>query len=475
MSLRASPALLLLTVLVLPVGSCGKRMAPTMRAPGAKKIGHDTRSPAPGAHAKKKTLSDVEALFPKRETGWQVIDKVEKKEIDAFAHDYMDFLSKSGSQREAASFIAELAKSAGAVPFDGSGKHKAGELLLWQDEAASSLALLRVGKRTAQEGLQVIIASTDAAVIRLTPAPSYEKSGLALFDTTILGKLKLESWLNTPLVLNVHVAKTGKSPSKTVTIGDDASEPVFTIPDLLPHLARKVQRDGLVDTPERLDALAAFSLKALAKGLKSYGLTADDWNRSEAELLPAQEASFIGVDRALIASPNHAARAFAYAATRALLDRESERTTLLILMGHNQRSHAGADAEAHVVNLLPRAIAQQQAKLDALDLRRIYARTRVLLFENQKGKRNAGVVLSTRKDDSTPEAFRHVLNRFAEANVQFQVVEDSGWSDAREVASLNMDAIEIGLPIAGEGTPSAMLSTLDLYQALLACKAWVSP
>lgn len=467
MKLRRS----LLLGMLLSLGACGDRMAPRIATATTGDVAHPSGS---AASPKGSGVPDVDALFPSPKTGWEATSEDERARIQDFAGDYMEFLSTARTQRQTAAALIALAKSRGATPFDKRGKHKAGSLLYWQDRSGSTAALLKVGTLPVEEGLRLIIAFTDGGVIRLTPSPSYEKSGLALFDTTILGRLKLESWLNVPLLLNVHIAAKKGGEAKTITIGDDPAEPVFTIPDLLPHLSRKVQRNGLVDSAERLDALAAFSLKSLAKGLKAYGLSTSDWNRAEAQLLPAQGASYIGVDRALIASPNHAARAFPFAATRALLENESKHTSLVILMGHSKSSHAGADAEAHVLNLLPLAIAQQRSKLDALDLRRIYARSQVLLFDNQRGERNQGVALNSRKDDATPEAFRQVLQSFESTKTQLQIVEGSGWSDAREVASLDMNAVEVGLPIAGEGTPSAMLSTLDLYQALLACQGWVT-
>jgi len=455
----------------LTLASCGPRLAPRLqagagaKAPATSDAGNNVASPME---------SLAEAVFPSSKTGWGALAPADKPKLAAFSKDYLAFLSIARTQRAAAKALVALAVGAGAIPFDGSGKHKPGSLLYWQDRAGSSLALLKVGELPIREGLRIIVATTDGGVIRLTPAPTYEKSGLALFDTTILGELELESWLNTPLILDVHVADPTGGEGKTVTIGDDADEPVFTIPDLLPHLSRKVQRRGLIDSPERLDALAAFSLKALNKGLSSYGLSAGDWNRAEAQLLPAGSASYIGVDRALIAAPNHQARAFPYAATKALLENSVQHTSLVILMGHNESSYAGGKGEAHIRNLLPMAIAQQEGDLDALALRRIYARSKVLLFGNHSGKRNHGIVLNSRKDDASPKAFRDALQSLESTKTQYQVLESSGWSDAREVASLDMDAVEVGLPIAGVGTPNTLISTLDLYQALLACQGWIS-
>lgn len=416
---------------------------------------------------------DLDTLFPKDKSGWTEVDEEEKAEIEAFAADYLSFLAEASTQRRSAGALLDRAKAAGARPFDNK-KHKAGALLYWQDAAQSSIALLKIGERAPEEGLRVIIASLDSGVIRLTPSPAYDKSGLALFDTTILGELKLESWLNTPLALHLRIAGGNGKTDKEITIGDDLDEPVFTIPDLLPHLSRKVQRKGLVDTAERLDALAGFSTKAMHAAFRRLGISRSDWNRAEADLLPASEASYIGVDRSLIATKNHYARALPFAAVRALLEGEAKHSSLVILMGHNRRSYAGADAEAHMVSLLPRAIKQQRSEPDALDFRRIMARTTVLLAGNAAGERNQGLVLNTRKDDSTPEAFRRVMQTFDAEGLQYQIAEDSGWSQAREVASLDLDAVEISLPIAGMGTPNELLSTLDLYQALRACQAWVT-
>ena len=427
-------------------------------------------SPTTGS-AKKKDKDDP--LFPANKTGWSEMGADETKQAAAFAADYLAFVSNR-TERQSASAVLALAKEAGAKPFDQRPSHKPGELLYWQDAAHSSVALLKIGNAPIEEGVQIIIASLDAAVIRLTPNPVYDKSGLALFDTGILGDLKLESWLNTPLMLAIHIAPSASGgKAREITIGDDADEPVFAIPDLLPHLSRKVQRDKLVDSPERLDALAGFSSKAVASLLKRYGLGKNDWNRAEAELLAAGPASYVGVDRALIAAANHHARALPFAATRALLESQPRRSSLVILMGHSSRSYAGAGPEAHVENLLPAAIAMHQSKVDALTLRRIHAQSAVLLFDNKSGDRNKGVVLNTRKDDSTPESLRHVLQVFSEGKAHTQIVEEGGWSEAREIASLDIDALEMGLPIKGYGTPYQLLSTYDLYQALRACQAWM--
>ncbi len=420
----------------------------------------------------------ADPLFPESEVGWTEINAADKSLVDAFARDYLAFLNASATQRECTAALLAMAKAAGAKPFDDKSNHKSGELLYWLDASHSSLALLKIGSAPVQEGVRVLVSSSDAAHLRLTPVPIYEKAALALFDTTVLGDLDLESWLHVPLALHVFIANAGaggaaSSEGRVVVIGDGPDEPVFSIPDLLPHLSRKVQRDKLVDSAERLDAVAGFSRAALIKGLAGYGISAAELDRSEAVLVPAGGPSLIGVDRALIAASNQHARAQPFAALRSIVASDDTRTQLVIIMGSSRSFYAGAGADDHLANLLPLALQQREGKLDALAMRRVLAKSSVLLFDAEQGERNEGVALNTRRDDSGARIFRHALQLFAKAGVQVQILESGGWSQARELASLDVDTVELGLPISGEGKPYELMSVLDLYQGLKASRAWL--
>ncbi|MBL4635019.1 MAG: hypothetical protein JKY56_14190 [Kofleriaceae bacterium] len=429
-----------------------------------------------------------DSLFPKTKpdkVNWSALDSSQRQQLAELADRYLRFVGSARTQRQSASALLEMAKKAGARPLEDASKVKPGQLYYWKDTASSSIAFLRVGTEPIESGLRVMTASIDSGEIRLTPKPVYEKSGLTLLDTSILGRMEVETWLNTPLALHVYVAPKGSqakgsqakgSQAKAIefVIGDDPDEPVFVIPDLLPHLSRKVQRNKLVDSPERMDAIAGFSAKAVFGMLRRYGMSAADFERAEATLVPAADPTFIGVDRGLVAAANHYARAVPFVAMEALIEGTPKHSSVVIFMGHNRRSYAGADAVSHVENLLPRIIKAHDSSKDLLDIQRIYSKSRVLLFGDKSGSRNKGIVLNSRRDDATPRAFRHALQLFADGGVPVQVSEKSGWSQAREVSSLDIATVEFGLPIAGLGTPYELLSTLDLYYAKQACRAWVN-
>ena len=417
---------------------------------------------------------------PDAKTGWKGTSAETRGAIESFATDYLSFVQSARTTRQSSHALLDMAKAAGAVALDSLDPSsetppKPGQIFYWHDSAHGSIAMLKIGRAPVDEGLHVLLASHDSAVIRLTPNPIYEKSGLALFDTSIIGTLKLESWLHTPLALSLYRAPSPSGgPALELVLGDDPGEPVFTIPNLLPHLSRKVQKDKLIDSPERLDAVAGFTATAIQTTLKRNGVDPSALSGLQASLIPAGAPTFVGVDRALIAGANHVSRALPFAAMQALLEGEAKHSTLLILMGNDRSSYAGAGPESHITNLLPIAISALASDVDALRLRRILARTVVLLFDHSEGERNQGIVLGTRRDDSSPKAFRRAMQTFKAGHVETQLLQTAGWSQAREVASLDIDTIAIGLPISGVGMPYELLSTFDLYQARQACLAWVT-
>lgn len=470
---RSSLQPTLAVVGALALCACGT----AAKAPAAKPL------PEKPLAALEETNANTEDLItPKDESengdaklGWAGVDANGKVEIARFADAYLAYVEDARTTRQSARALMAMAAKAGATSWDAAKNPKAGELLVSQDATNGGLAFFRVGSAPVDDGLAILLVSHDSALIRLTPNPIYERSGLAMFDTSIMGTLQLESWLHTPLALSLYQAPTsGNRKGIDVVLGDEANEAVFTIPDLLPHLSRKVQRKKLIDSPERLDVVAGFTAKALRTTLTRLGLTGDALSGLEATLVPAGAATYVGVDKGLIAGANHASRAVPFGAMQALLKGEATKSVLVIVMGRDQQSYAGAGPEAHIANLVPRAVETLAPDADALRLRRILAKTQVLMFDHSKGTRNRGVVLGTRRDDSSPSAFRRAIRIFKEGKVATQQLQTSGWSQAREVASLDIDTVALGLPVTGVGMPYELLSTYDLFHAHRACLAWIA-
>jgi aspartyl aminopeptidase len=119
-----------------------------------------------------------------------------------------------------------------------------------------------------------------------------------------------------------------------LALGEGEEDPVFTITDLLPHLAREqMQKKGTeVVEGEDLDVLFGsrpfedekvkekVKLALLCLLNKTYGITEADFAGAEIEFVPAFKARDLGFDRSMIGAYGHDDRCCAYPALMALAD-----------------------------------------------------------------------------------------------------------------------------------------------------------
>ena len=94
--------------------------------------------------------------------------------------------------------------------------------------------------------MRILAAHIDSPRLDLKQNPLYEESDLVYLKTHYYGGIKKYQWLARPLALHGVIFREDGDPV-TLRLGEDPSDPVFTVCDLLPHLARKVQMDKKVD------------------------------------------------------------------------------------------------------------------------------------------------------------------------------------------------------------------------------------
>ncbi len=140
------------------------------------------------------------------------------------------------------------------------------------------------------EGFHLNIAHIDSPRLDLRPVPLFEKDGLAYFRTHYYGGIRKYQWPTIPLALHGVVCREDGT-TVTITIGENDEDPVFTITDLLPHLAAEQNQKKLPDaiTAENLnvviaslpiaDADAENRIKLSILGLlnEMYGITERDF------------------------------------------------------------------------------------------------------------------------------------------------------------------------------------------------------
>ncbi|NPA74759.1 MAG: aminopeptidase, partial [Euryarchaeota archaeon] len=291
--------------------------------------------------AKKKENLE-EKLTMKRESMWLTLSEAEKKKAMKFAEDYKVFLKEAKTERESVEYFLNLAKKKGFKDINSYKSLKTGDKFYIVNRG-KSLALGIVGKKT--DRFNLVVSHIDAPRIDLKPNPLWEDSdsSLALLKTHYYGGIKKYQWVSRPLAIHgIVYTKSGKKIE--LKIGEDPEDPVFVIPDLLPHLARKAQGerklfDGIRGEEMQLvvgnipiddkDIKQKVKVHVLQYLNEKYGMDEEDFNTADLEIVPADDPRDVGFDRGLIGAYGHDDRICAYTSFRAIMDMKTPEYTAI--------------------------------------------------------------------------------------------------------------------------------------------------
>lgn len=198
-------------------------------------------------------------------------------------------------------------------------------------------------------------AHIDSPRLDLKPRPLYEETQLALLKTRYYGGIKKYQWSAIPLALHGVVVKQDGSVVK-VCIGEEESDPVFCVTDLLPHLATEQMKRTLQEgiKGEELNILVGsrcFKDDKVSERVKlnimkilheKYGIVESDLMSAELEMVPAFKAKDLGLDRSMVGSYGHDDRVCAYTALQAeLACQNPEYTTVTVLADKEETGSEG--------------------------------------------------------------------------------------------------------------------------------------
>ena len=162
-----------------------------------------------------------------------------------FCENYKDFLSASKTERLAAANILEIAKANGYVEFVPGKEYKAGDKV-YVNNRDRAVILSTIGQKTVDNGVSIVASHIDCPRLDLKPMPLYESNEIAYFKTHYYGGVKRYQWAATPLAIHGVVIKT-TGEKVEIHIGEDPSDPVFCLTDLLPHLAKDQRERKMAD------------------------------------------------------------------------------------------------------------------------------------------------------------------------------------------------------------------------------------
>ena len=290
----------------------------------------------------------MEELIYKKQSSYE---KAPEKTAAAFefAKGYMQFLDDAKTEREAVDASIKLATQKGYREYKIGDKISVGDKI-YLNNRGKSIYFVKVGTETIENGIRIMAAHIDAPRIDLKQVPLYEADGMAFLKTHYYGGIRKYQWTATPLAMHGVVVQADGS-SVNVTIGEDDSDPVFYINDLLPHLAQNQSKEPLATAikgetlnilcgslpleGEESDGIKKNVIKLLNE---KYGITESDFISAEISLVPAAKARDIGLDRALIGAYGHDDRVCSYPALEALLNCEDDTHTVMCVLADKEET-----------------------------------------------------------------------------------------------------------------------------------------
>ena len=303
-----------------------------------------------------------EKLFNKKKVGWENLETRRKEKIFNFCKDYMDFLNKAKTERE---FVKEAKKIADLNGFKDLSEYdtlNAGDRVYFINRN-KSMYLAIIGQEKMETGLHIIGSHVDSPRLDLKPNPLYEDTGFAYFKTHYYGGIKKYQWTTIPLSIHGVIVKPNGEKIE-VNIGENESDPIFTITDLLPHLAmdqmEKKLKNGI--DGEDLNLLIGsipFDGEKISEKVKlnilnilnqKYGIVEADLLSSELELVPAFKARSLGFDSSMVAAYGQDDKICAYASFAAMMNLENVKNTAVCILADKEEigSMGNTGMESHM-------------------------------------------------------------------------------------------------------------------------------
>ena len=423
-------------------------------------------------------------------------------EATAFCEGYKAFLNEGKTERECVEAAVKRLEAAGYTAIDFAKEYQPGNKVYFINRK-KAVIMTTFGQRPVKEGVRINGAHIDSPRLDLKPNPVYEKSDMAYFKTHYYGGIRKYQWGTTPLAMHGLVIKKNGETVK-ISIGEQEGDPVFCVSDLLPHLAAKQNERKLSEglKGEELNVIIGsvpfvddsvkepVKLMALKLLNEKYGITEADFYRAEIEMVPAHKAVDVGLDRSMIGAYGQDDRICAYTAMMAEMQAKTpEYTTVTALVDKEEigsEGNTGMNSD-FLKHYLERLAQMQGADAKDLcehalclssDVNAAYDPTFADVFEaNNSCYINKGCVLTkytgargkSASNDASAETMAKVIGIMEAEGVYWQagelgaVDQGGGGTIAKYVAHLNIDVVDLGVPILSMHAPFELSSKLDVY------------
>ena len=457
----------------------------------------------------------TEKLFNKKENGWNTKTEEERKTIFDYAKGYMDFMNKSKTEREIVQSSKKIAEANGFKDIKEFDSLKAGDKVYYINRE-KSMYLAVIGEDNIENGINIIGAHADSPRLDLKPNPLYEDGGFAYFKTHYYGGIKKYQWTTIPLSLHGVIVKANGE-KITINIGEDENDPIFTITDLLPHLAQEQMERKLKDgvsgedlnlligsIPYSNEGAEQVKLNILNLLNQKYGITEVDFLSSELEIVPAMKCRSLGFDSSMVAGYGQDDKICVYTELTALVDMKKipVRTAVCIISDKEEIGSMGnTGMESHVFDTFVSELLNKLGVNRPNLIDKVFCNSKMLsadvdagvdpIYANVSEKNNAsylgrGIGLNkytgargkSGASDANAEFVAEIRNIFETNDVRYQIGElgkvdiGGGGTIAYILANKGIDVIDCGVPVLSMHAPYEVTSKFDLYEAYRGYRAF---
>jgi len=450
-----------------------------------------------------------ESLLASPKNGYTQLTGEQREEMEGYARRYAAFMDACKTEREATEWAVKEAEKRGFVPLTYGMKPQPGDRVYYNNRN-KSIILAVIGEKSLAYGANICAAHVDSPRMDIKPNPLYEDSEIAYLKTHYYGGIKKYQWATVPLALHgVVYRKDGKV--VTVTIGEDETDPVLMVSDLLIHLSADQMKKPLAEgiAGEQLNVIMGteplegegsdlVKLHILKLLNEKYGIIEADFRSAELTIVPAGKCLEVGLDRSLLGAYGHDDRVCAYAELEALFDLDvPTKTAVCILADKEEIGSVGISGmqsqffeyfmetlcisqdvrlnecfansfclSADVSNAFDPNFAET---CDRRNNSQLNYGVSICKYTGSRGKGGAS--------DASAEAMGHVRTTLDNAGVLWQIAtlgkvdQGGGGTVAAYMANRNIVTVDAGVPVLCMHAPIELVSKLDCYMTMLACKA----
>lgn len=459
-----------------------------------------------------KTKALSERLLFKPKNAYDTLDDTAKKAVSDYAEGYMKFLDSAKTEREAVCCAVKMAKENGFSEYHfGDSISRGGRY--YYNNRGKALYLFTVGSENLEKnGFRISAAHIDSPRVDLKQHPLFEDGGLSYFKTHYYGGIKKYQWLTVPLAIHGTIVRADGSVIN-VSVGEDPSDPVFIMTDLLVHLSSEQMSQpmskavkgenlnvliGSEPYPDE-DASERIKLNTMKLLNEKYGIVESDFISAELCAVPAAKARDIGFDRSLIGAYGHDDRVCAYPELTALFENADSPHSLIVILADKEEigsegvSGMQCDIMTDIISAVCGAVGANEAAARAAsaclsaDVSAAFDPIYPDVYESKNSSFiNRGVVMSKYTgsrgkydtSDASAEFVGKIRRMLDGAGITWQTAElgkvdaGGGGTVAAYIARHGIDTVDLGVPVLSMHAPYETISKTDLYMTHLALCAF---